>query len=1366
MMDERRNHLIDDTPRSMGILACHHQHHWPLVGILYAALCLLLVPLARAGTEYWTQLGPADSNIWRIAVAPGDPQLLLAGGDNLYRSTNAGSSWDMVPGPTGVQVLVFGTTSSLAWAGCWGPGAYRSIDGGETWEARNNGLTNTVVRSMAISPTDQNTVFATTEEGLFRTTDAGQFWSLVTEPVYTSGLAIAPSSPQTVLVGTGEGLLLSTSNGSSWTSLSIPAIDPGNSPNWIAFDPVDPEIMYVMYQGFGGGYVTIDAGLQWSPMTPGIEGFTIDADRDRPGFVYGVGGWDSPQRSGHYGLSSWSAMSAGWYGWFATGVAVDPSNSGRIYACGPQSGVCSWDSDVTPPGPATDLSAALESGGIHLTWSPPADPDVAGYRIFRSTTSGEFGLAPLATLHDGQASTYLDLTPPGNETSYYVVVSFDAAENVGPTSNETSETPTGFVDLDPSFIERTPRDCNRYIVEYTDYEEGGIPYLRAGTENDKRWPDQSEMVTFVAHIRNKGNMAAGPFTCSWSLNGFPAGDVQVAGIDPSSEAMVSLAYPWPSGFDNDHSDLTVSIEVDTNDEVAEEYEQNNVLTDFIQGLALLIYTDQETYDALTARENLVGTHSFEDWFQAQIVEMNDLMARSTYDGAPNGCLERVRIDRLTVGPPPGDPDVTGDGAWFLTGGEGYASTFALSVDYGLLHELMHQIGIIDLYNINMEVQSNSVQTPDGISSGITFNWGRPGLMGGGSIEPHPGPEHYYLSRWDVLALNSNCGYRRGYYGEFLYDVPDEMVLNVRDASGAPAAGATVRIFQRQIGTIENTPTIVGTTGPTGLFVLPNRPVAEETTTATGHTLKPNPFGTINVVGANANWLIEVSRPSGEFDHIEFVLPSLNEAYWDGNTQSWTCTIQSRLSTASLPRISSMCAAVQGDLAHLSWPPVSGASSYTVYRASRYLNKLDDPTHEFENWRYRPLITLADTTYADFTLDEASRYAVSPNAGGSPGPLSNRAFAPRLLGPRGVAVHPDGRRTVLDPQNGYALIRQDASGTYIENFGSVHNHLEYSNYMANDATRGRLVISHPGDEYSGRQSVKVTDLEGTTVLEVGDTGADPGQMIAPAGVAVDGLGRIYVADAGNHRVQAFDLDGGFLAAFGAEGSGAGEFLEMRGIGVDTQGRVFVCDPGNGRIAVLSFEGSQFEWLTTIADVASPNSAIAGPLGRIYVSDAATNSVREYSPELACLRSFEYPSDLFTGHLANPTGMAVDALGSLIVCDTGNRRVAMINILDPAGAEEAGATTLTLRLLPSHPNPFDRATRIRFDLPRASLLSLRIYDAAGRLVRGLIDAQAVRPGSHEVAWDGRNAAGRPVAAGVYFARLICGGEVRTERCVRIR
>ncbi len=68
----------------------------------------------------------------------------------------------------------------------------------------------------------------------------------------------------------------------------------------------------------------------------------------------------------------------------------------------------------------------------------------------------------------------------------------------------------------------------------------------------------------------------------------------------------------------------------------------------------------------------------------------------------------------------------------------------------------------------------------------------------------------------------------------------------------------------------------------------------------------------------------------------------------------------------------------------------------------------------------------------------------------------------------------------------------------------------------------------------------------------------------------------------------------------------------------------------------------------------------------------------------------------------------------------------------------------------PNPFNPVTKIRFGLLEASPVSLRIYDATGRLIRVLVNGQ--RPaGRYETIWEGLDDAGRPVASGVYFCRL---------------
>jgi hypothetical protein len=90
----------------------------------------------------------------------------------------------------------------------------------------------------------------------------------------------------------------------------------------------------------------------------------------------------------------------------------------------------------------------------------------------------------------------------------------------------------------------------------------------------------------------------------------------------------------------------------------------------------------------------------------------------------------------------------------------------------------------------------------------------------------------------------------------------------------------------------------------------------------------------------------------------------------------------------------------------------------------------------------------------------------------------------------------------------------------------------------------------------------------------------------------------------------------------------------------------------------------------------------------------------------------------------------------------------------------------RLQQNSPNPFSSATTIRYEVPtRGQHVSLRIYNIQGELVRTLAEG-ASEAGTHSCAWDGRNAAGRSVSNGLYFARLAAGGVSRTIRLHRIQ
>ena len=68
----------------------------------------------------------------------------------------------------------------------------------------------------------------------------------------------------------------------------------------------------------------------------------------------------------------------------------------------------------------------------------------------------------------------------------------------------------------------------------------------------------------------------------------------------------------------------------------------------------------------------------------------------------------------------------------------------------------------------------------------------------------------------------------------------------------------------------------------------------------------------------------------------------------------------------------------------------------------------------------------------------------------------------------------------------------------------------------------------------------------------------------------------------------------------------------------------------------------------------------------------------------------------------------------------------------------------------PNPSRSSSRIEYEIPDRGPVRLSIYDAAGRLVRHVVDDD-VTPGIHTARWDGRDRSGRRVAAGVYFAKL---------------
>jgi hypothetical protein len=210
---------------------------------------------------------------------------------------------------------------------------------------------------------------------------------------------------------------------------------------------------------------------------------------------------------------------------------------------------------------------------------------------------------------------------------------------------------------------------------------------------------------------------------------------------------------------------------------------------------------------------------------------------------------------------------------------------------------------------------------------------------------------------------------------------------------------------------------------------------------------------------------------------------------------------------------------------------------------------------------------------------------------------------------------------------------------------------------------------------------------------GVRGDAPGQLERPVGPAVDGAGRVYLADRGTGFVQKFEAGGTALLTFEdsaarnataiAVDSGGGIYVadahagEIRiffpegdlirvlhvaaqhnfngpyGFSVGTDGKLFVPDPNGGKIQVLSSRGQLLKvWRVaaaaeTAGKQAQPITAVAAPDGFVYVADDETGRIFKFSGEGEQVAAWESdavagpvlalavsPKYLFALHAASP------------------------------------------------------------------------------------------------------------------------------------
>ena len=298
-------------------------------GMIYAVVKGQGIYRSTDGGYRWEQVFRHEA-VASLTIDPKDPSILYAAiWDGILKSTDGGATWALIargknalPGPAYVLAIPQ-DNNQIIYAGIE-RGVYRSSDGGLTWEARNKGMADTPIYTLAIGSRDGNLLYAAGKSAeIWKSIDGGSSpWEKLSSDYFREAiyaLALHPENNQWLYAGTNEStVVLSTNGGRDWQlrngglvyqpfPLKISAL---------AIDPRDPRIIYAgtgfksNYNGHGI-YKSTDGGLSWQSINNGlpvdtqwlggyyVQSVAIDPDDSQTIYAAGFGGLYKSTDGGH-----------------------------------------------------------------------------------------------------------------------------------------------------------------------------------------------------------------------------------------------------------------------------------------------------------------------------------------------------------------------------------------------------------------------------------------------------------------------------------------------------------------------------------------------------------------------------------------------------------------------------------------------------------------------------------------------------------------------------------------------------------------------------------------------------------------------------------------------------------------------------------------------------------------------------------------------------------------------------------------------------------------------------------------------------------------------------------------------------------
>lgn len=209
----------------------------------------------------------------------------------------------------------------------------------------------------------------------------------------------------------------------------------------------------------------------------------------------------------------------------------------------------------------------------------------------------------------------------------------------------------------------------------------------------------------------------------------------------------------------------------------------------------------------------------------------------------------------------------------------------------------------------------------------------------------------------------------------------------------------------------------------------------------------------------------------------------------------------------------------------------------------------------------------------------------------------------FISPVGIALGPEGQIFVADADLGL-VARLGPGGETLPSIG--RGHLQRPNGVAFDPVARKIYVAD-----TTAHQVKIFNLEGNLLAELGARGDEPGEFNYPTHIAISHE-KLYVTDTMNARVQVFSTrTGAYLATLGKRGMVIGNFSRPKGVAVDSEENVYVVESYFDYLLIFNRRG---QFLMPLGGTGAGPGELHLPSGvwldsrnRVYVADMLNSRV---------------------------------------------------------------------------------------------------------------------------------------------------------------